>query len=181
VTAEPLLGPQPLDSSHELGAFDCGAPALNEYLHRWALVNQHGGKSRTYVAARGSRVVAYHSLAAASVRPIEGTERLRKGQGRGPIPVILLGRLAVDIPEQGHGLGTQMLLDALRRSAAAAEAIGARAVFVQAKHEIARSFYAKFGFEPAPMDPLRLFLLMKDIRKTLGQPSLSQRAASLAW
>jgi GNAT superfamily N-acetyltransferase len=138
VSAEALFGPEPLEPRHDVASFGCGAPAL------------------------------YYSLAAGSVEPGAATERAATGQGRQPIPVIVLARLAVDLTEQGHGLGEQMLVQALARSAEAASLIGVRAVLVHAKDAAARGFYERYGFEPSPTHPLHLLLLMKDIRKTLG-------------
>ncbi len=112
--------------------------------------------------------VAYYSLAPASVEVAEVPARVARGQGRAEIPVILLGRLAVDLREQGTGLGGQMLLDALRRAVEGAEVIGGRAVLVHAVDERARKFYLHHGFEESPGDLLHLLLLIKDIRKTLG-------------
>lgn len=167
MTGEPLRAPEPLDASHEVAEFDCGVPALNEYLATRALADQRAEKSRTYVAVRARRVVAFFSLAASSIEPEEATERAAKGQGRHPIPVILLARLAVDVSEQGRGLGEAMLIEALLRCAAAATAIGARAVLVHAKDEGARSFYEKYGFESSPTNRLHLIILMKDVRRNL--------------
>lgn len=165
---EPLVGPEPLDSRHELEDFRCGISALDAYLKEWALTDKRAEKSRTYVAARARRVVAYFSLAAASVEPEHGTARLAKGQGRQPIPGVLLAWLAVDLQEQGRGLGEAMLIDALRRCAQAADTIGARAVLVHAKDERARGFYLKYGFEPSPTNPLHLIVLMKDVRVSIA-------------
>ncbi|MHB0979195.1 MAG: GNAT family N-acetyltransferase [Thermoleophilia bacterium] len=164
---EPLVGPEPLDRRHELEAFRCGAPALDAYLRQRALTDQRAEKSRTYVATRGGSVVAYFSLAAASIEPADATARLAKGQGRQLIPVILLARLAVDLREQGHRLGEAMLVDALHRCARAADTIGARAVLVHAKNEQARAFNTRYGFEPSPTHPLHLVVLMKDVRASL--------------
>jgi GNAT superfamily N-acetyltransferase len=168
VSADPLFGPEPLGPHHDVAAFDCGVPALNDYLVDRALHDARAGKSATQVACRRDRVVAYYSLTAGSVEPTDTTERLAKGQGRQAIPVIVLARLAVDLAEQGRGLGEQMLLQALARSAEAATLIGVRAVLVHAKDAAARRFYERHGFEPSPTHPLHLVLLMKDLRKTLG-------------
>jgi len=168
VSAEALFGPEPLEPRHDASSFDCGAPALNDYLIDRALTDARAGKSQTQVACRGDSVVAYYSLAAGSVEANAATERAATGQGRQPIPVIVLARLAVDLSEQGHGLGEQMLVQALARSADAASLIGVRAVLVHAKDATARGFYERYGFEPSPTHPLHLLLLMKDIRKTLG-------------
>lgn len=151
-----------------MAGFDCGVASLNSYLIERALSDQRADKSRSYVSLRGERVVAHVSLAAGSVEPAETTVRVSKGQGNQAIPVILLARLAVDVTEQGRGVGRAMLLDALARSARAAEVVGARAVLVHAANERARGFYEWHGFEPSPTDPLHLFVLMKDVRMTLG-------------
>src|SRR5206468_11500656 len=113
------------------------------------------------------RVVSYYTLAAASVRREETPARVAKGLAAHPVPVILLARLAVDRSEKGAGLGTGLLKDALLRTVQAADIVGCRAIMVHAKDEGARAFYERFGFEPSPVDPLRLFLLMKDIKATL--------------
>lgn len=167
MAAEPLFEPEPLQSHHELSAFDCGVDSLNDYLKRRALADQAAEKSRTYVACRGSKVVGYFSVAAASVEPSEATVRAAKGQGSQPVPAILLGRLAVDLGEQGSRLGEGLLLDALRKAARAADTIGARVVLVHATNARAREFYLRYGFEPAPVDSMHLMMLMKDIRKSL--------------
>jgi predicted N-acetyltransferase YhbS len=169
VSADPLFGLEPLKPHHEVAAFDCGVPALNHYLADRALSDARAGKSVTHVACRHEKVVAYYSLAAGSVEPAEATDRLAKGQGRQAIPVIVLARLAVDLAEQGRHLGEHMLVQALGRSAEAASLIGVRAVLVHAQDVATRGFYERYGFEPSPTHPLHLVLLMKDVRKTLGE------------
>ncbi len=87
-----------------------------------------------------------------------------------PVPIILLGRLAVDVKDQGRGLGAQLLRDAISRTVAAAEIVGVRALLVHALRAEARGFYLHFGFEPSPAHPLHLFLLLKDARASSGLP-----------
>ena len=161
------LAPVLLTDSHRTASFDCGRQSLNDFLIRRALENQKGGKSRTYVALRDGAVVAFYSLAPASVSYADVTDRIARGQGSQEIPVILLARLAVSLTEQGRGLGRYMLLDALRRSIEGADVIGGRAVLVHVEDERARSFHLHHGFEPSPTDELHLLLLMKDLRRTL--------------
>ena len=163
----PLSGPVPLEAQHHVADFDCGVPALNTYLQKYALQNQRSRSARTYVVTRGEYVVGYYTLAAASARREETPARVAKGLAAHPVPVILLARLAVDTTAKGKGLGAGLLKDALLRAAAAADIIGCRAVMVHAKDEGAKAFYLRFGFEPSPSDPFRLFLLMKDIRASL--------------
>ena len=166
----PPSSPVPLEAQHDLTAFDSGAPALDEYLKKYALVNHQNQSARTYVARRGETVVGYYTLAAGSVSREETPARVAKGLARHPVPIILLARLAVDRGEQGKGLGAGLLKDALLRAARAADLIGCRAVLVHAKDERARSFYQRFGFEPSPVDELHLYLLMKDLKASLGSP-----------
>jgi GNAT superfamily N-acetyltransferase len=108
-----------------------------------------------------------HALTAGSINRAEAPERVSHGLAAHPVGVIVLARLAVDITQQGKGLGTALLQDALRRSEQAADAIGVRAVLVHAINESARSFYLRFGFSPTVLDDLRLILIMKDLRALL--------------
>lgn len=165
---EPVSLPILLSSEHELAGFDCGKAPLNDFLIKYALPNQASGGARTYVLTRGKRVIGYYSLAPASVAPDNAPARVLKGQGRYPVPVILMARFALDLKEQGRGYGRTLFRDALRRALAGAEAIGGRAFLVHAKDEEARAFYARFGMEASPTNPLHLFLLFKDIRKSLA-------------
>lgn len=165
---EPLTGPEPLNSEHDVSAFDCGVQPLNDFLRRFALSSQQGGASRTYVIARKNQVKGFYSLCPASVEPSQAPERVTKGQAKHPVPVVLLARLAIDISEQGRGIGRHLLLDAFRRALVGAEVIGGRALLIHAKDESARAFYLRFNAEPSPTDPLHLFILMKDLRKALG-------------
>ena len=116
---------------------------------------------------RAGRVVGYYSLSAGSVRKEESPARVAKGLAKHPIGVILLARLAVDRSEHGAGLGKGLLVDALSRALTAADAIGARAILVHAIDDEAAAFYKKFDFEPSPLDPKQLMLLMKDLRPSL--------------
>ncbi len=163
----PLSPPVLLTKGCDFAAFDCGRPSLNEFLTRYALQNQASGGARTYLLLRGERVVGYYSLAPGSVVPDDAPARVVKGQGRYPVPIILMARFAVDNAEQGKGLGRALFRDALRRALSGAEAIGGRAFLVHAKDETARAFYLQFGMEESPTNSLHLFLLFKDIRQSL--------------
>jgi GNAT superfamily N-acetyltransferase len=156
-----------LTKSHAIAAFECGAEPLNVYLQRYALLNQSAGAAQTYVAVTDGRVVGYYSLSAASVEYADTPQRLRKGLARHPVPVMLLARLAVDHTWQGKGIGAALLLDALRRTLAAADILGIRAIMVHAKDEAARRFYEHFDFDSSPVEPLHMFLLLKEIARLL--------------
>jgi GNAT superfamily N-acetyltransferase len=166
---QPLPRPVPLTKAHELSAFDCGAPPLNEYLRKFALQNHQNHSARTYVTTRAQQVVGYYTLAAGSVGRADVPARIAKGLENYPVPVILLARLAVDRTEQGKGLGAALLKDALLRVAQASDIVGIRAMLVHAKDQQAKAFYQKFDFEPSPVDELHLYLLMKDIHANLGE------------
>ena len=166
-----LNAPVLLTKSHAVAEFDCGKPPLNDFLQKYALQNQASGGARTYVLTRGNRVLGYYSLAPGSVVPEDAPARVMKGQGRYPVPVILMARFAVDRREQGKGFGRALFRDALRRALSGADAIGGRAFLVHAKDEEARAFYLKFGMEESPTNPLHLLLLFKDIRQSLGDDS----------
>lgn len=156
-----------LTKNHDPSSFDSGKPSLDDWLQRYALTNQQSDSARTYVAAQGRKVVGYYSLTAGSVQREASPARVAKGLAAHPVGVILLARLAVDRRQRGTGLGKALLIDALSRAADAADSIGARAILVHAIDEEAAAFYGKFGFEPSPLDPKQLMLLMKDLRVTL--------------
>ena len=162
-----LNAPCPIEKHHDVSTFDCGYVELNDYLQKYALVSQRASASKTYVATLDNRVIGYYTLAPASVSPEMSPERIVKGLGRQPVPVILLARLAVDLKERKRGLGKGLLKDAMLRAVQGAEIIGGRAILVHAKDDTAASFYTKFGFIPSPIDKFHLYLLMKDIKATL--------------
>ena len=162
--------PEPLERHHRLDEFDCGEPALDEWLKRHAGSAHASGSARVFVTTLedGETVVGYYALAAAQVAPEEATGRARKGQPQArPVPVILLARLAVDRKHQGAGIGRSLLQDVLLRCLDAAEAIGARVLLVHAKHGAAKAWYMQYGFEESPTDPLHLMRLLKDVRAFL--------------
>ena len=157
-----------LSKDHDLSRFDCGNDALNLWLKRFAWANVQNDSARVYVAHRRDRVVVgYHALTAGSVSRGEAPERMGHGVAAHPIGVVVLGRLAVDRAQQGKGLGTTLLQNALLRAQHAADTVGVRAVLVQAIDAAARSFYLRYGFSPSPVDEMRLMLLMKDLRAFL--------------
>ena len=165
---EPLETLVLLNSSHRVDEFDCGSEALNIYLKRFAYTNNQNGSARTYVTLRGNHVAGYYTLAAGSVSKAESPERVSKGLANHPVPIILLARLARDKEERGTGLGPALLRDALIRIVQASDIIGVRAVLAHAKDEKAKEFYLLHGFEPSPIDSFHVYLLLKDIKKTLG-------------
>ena len=161
-----LNRPEPLGAHHQVAAFDCGAPPLDEFLSRHALGNHQSGTAKTYVATTDSHiVVGYYSLAASQILYADAPTRLQKGAPRHPIPVVLLARLAVDRSWQGQGLGAGLLKDAIIRVLTAAEGVGVRALLVHAKDEAAKALYERYDFAPLPGYPMHLVLLLKDARR----------------
>lgn len=161
--------PEPIAAAHRVAGFDCGEEALDLYLRKFAFANHQAGFARTFVTCdETGAVLGYYTLTASQVVRESAGERLTKGSARHPIPVALLARLAVDRSAQGRRLGQGLLLDAIQRVLHVSESVGIRAMLVQAKHERAAEFYRKCaGFEPLPGDPLALYLLLKDARKSL--------------
>lgn len=164
----PLSPPQPLTAHHIRESFDCGEPSLDQWLVRRALANQQAGASRTFVVCIGQTVVAYYCLAAGAVTTEQSTPRLRRNMPD-PIPVILLGRLAVARPVQNRGIGRALLRDALARSAQAAEAIGVRGVLVHALSESAAIFYESAGFSRSPVLPSMLMVTLADLQQAFAE------------
>jgi ribosomal protein S18 acetylase RimI-like enzyme len=161
--------PVPLEAGHHTEGFRCGVLSLDEWLHRHALQSHRGGGSRVFVTTETEMDVAgYYALAAGAVMPREATARLVRGMAANqPVPVVLLGRLAVDVRHQGQHVGRSLLLDAMTRVVQAGETIGIRALLVHTVDERARAWYVQFGFERSPAHPLQLILLMKDLRATI--------------
>lgn len=163
-----LSAPAPLADHHLLADFDSGVPSLDDWLRRRARANQASGASRTFVLCEGDRVMAYYALASGAVKVTEAPSRFRRNMPD-PIPVVVLGRLAIDRSLQGQGIGRALVRDALLRVAQAGEAIGIRGVLVHALSEQARAFYLAVGFEASPLDPMTLVATMGDLRRVADE------------
>jgi predicted N-acetyltransferase YhbS len=159
-----LRSPESLDAQHHLDSFDCGKPALNEWLLRHARQAQGSGSAKTFVVTDDNRVVGYFSLTVGQVDTLEAPDRIRKGMGQYPIPVVVLARLAVSIQDQGKGIGIGMLQDAIHRTLLIAEQAGIRAMLTHPIDEEASRFYKRFGFVTSPLSDQQLLLLLKDAR-----------------
>ncbi len=152
ITAPVLLNPE-----HDVSVFSSGIQSLDEWLRKRALANQDTGASRTYVIADGNRVVGYYALASGSVAADETPGKIRRNMPD-PLPVMILGRLAIDTALQGRGFGSDLLRDAVLRTMQAAEIAGIRAMLVHALDARAAKFYARSGFMASPVRPLTYFL-----------------------
>ena len=160
------LGPPvPLLASHDVTRFDCGKEALNDWLRDTALRSE-GRTSRCYVVAQRNVVVGFYCLATGAVQH-EGAPRRLRQNSPDPIPVIIIGRLAVDKTLQGKGIGRGLLKDALLRITKASDLVGARAVIVHAVGQEAVPFYARYNFRSFPMGNQTLFLTTDEIVKSL--------------
>jgi len=161
--------PEPLIAAHDLEDFRCGEPVLDEWLRRRALANQEAGASRTYVLVDDNGAIAgYYALSAGALLAKEASGRVRRNMPD-PIPVMVLGRLAVSTVCQGQGLGRELLRDAVLRTIHASEIVGCRALLVHALHERAARFYERSGFQPSPVRPLTLMLLLSNARAALEE------------
>ena len=161
-----LTAPQRLAVAHELEPFDCGVPSLDDWLKRRARRNEQEGASRTYVVCVGQQVVGYYCLAAGSLLYAEAPGWVRRNMPD-PVPVMILGRLAVDRAWQGQGLESALLRDAVLRILNAAEIAGVRAILVHAISKEAKRFYESYDFMESPTNPMTLVVTLKDIRAAL--------------
>lgn len=155
-------------ATDQVDAFDCGQAALNQFLQRYALVNQKANSAQTYVCCLSEVVVGFYSLAVGSIDPEAAPSRVMKGLARHPVPVMILARLAVDKEHQRQGLGQALLKDALLRTAQAADIAGIRCLLVHAKDDAARQWYESWEFEPSSTNPYHLFLMLKDLKNLLS-------------
>jgi predicted N-acetyltransferase YhbS len=162
-SAPEIFGPQ-----HRTDAFASGVPALDQWLQRRALPNQLSGASRTFVACEEDRVIGYYALASSAVSSTQAPGRFRRNTPE-PIPVVVLGRLAVDQSCQGRGLGRALFQDAARRVLHAAEVIGVRGILVHAISDEAAAFYRSLGFDPSPLGKMTLMVTLADVRAGLGE------------
>lgn len=161
-----LRAPEPLGAQHRLDGFDCGKPALNDWLLRHARPAQGSGSAKTFVVAEDDgRVAGYFSLTVGQVDSLDAPERIRKGMGQYPVPVVILARLAVSAADQGRGIGFGLLQDAICRSMLIAEQAGIRAMLTHPIDDEAARFYTRLGFIASPLREQQLLLLLKDARR----------------
>lgn len=155
-----LSAPTLLTEAHDLELFQSGTDSLDQWLRRRARANQVSGASRTYVVALEGRVVGYYCLSSGGLDLADAPGSIRRNMPD-PIPVAVLGRLAVDQRWQGKGLGAALLQDAALRAAQAAAILGVRGLLVHAISEEAKGFYEHYGFAASPNDPMTLVLSLK--------------------
>lgn len=163
--------PTPITADHRLDGFDCGKPQLDDWLKAHAFDNE-GRSSRTYVVAAqagadAGNAVAYYTLANGSVTRAEVPRKIRQGLPN-PVPVMVLGRLAVDRNHGGKGIGPALLREAMQRTLEASQIAGLRALIVHAIDDDAVGFYAKYGFQLFPAGSRTMFLPIETLRQALA-------------
>ena len=163
-----IAPPERLNADHNLTQFSCGEPSLDHWLKNRALHNENSGASRTYVVCANDCVAGYYALAAGAVAHTEATTRVRRNMPD-PVPVFLIGRLAIDSRYQGRGIGADLLRDAVLRTLQAAEIAGIRALLVNAISADAKRFYEKYGFISSPAHPQILMITVTEAARVLAQ------------
>jgi GNAT superfamily N-acetyltransferase len=161
-----LSAPTPLADHHQLGAFNSGVLSLDEWLRRRARANQVSGASRSFVICADDIVVGYYALASSTVSATAAPSRFRRNMPD-PIPVAVLGRLAVHQSYHGQGIGRALFRDSALRVMQAAEVIGIRGMLVHAISEEAKAFYVGLGLSQSPLEPMTLMDTLTDLRSTL--------------
>ncbi|PCH58854.1 MAG: GNAT family N-acetyltransferase [Burkholderiaceae bacterium] len=162
-----ISAPMPLTAAHNSEAFSCGESVLDDWLKRRALKNEDRGASRTFVVCQDDNVVGYYGLATGSVMHKDAPSKIKRNMPD-PIPVMVLGRLAVDQNAQSMGIGRGLLKDAILRTITVAKQAGIKALLVHALSEEARKFYLQCGFTESPLDPMLLMITLKDAHQHLS-------------
>lgn len=162
-----ITPPEPIKTAHIIETFACGIPVLDEWLKRRALKNEVSGASRTFVVCHDRQVVGYYALATGSVEHRDAPTKMRRNMPD-PVPVIVLGRLAVDQQWQHASLGRSLLKDAVLRSLAVSQHAGVKALLVHALSENAKTFYMYHGFLESSLDPMTLVVSLQDAAHNLS-------------
>lgn len=163
----PFSAPVPINKSHDMSSFDCGQESLNAWLKKRALKNNQSGASRTYVIAKGHAVIGYYCLAAGSISHEDAPKGLRRNMPN-PIPVLVLGRLAIHKDNHNQGLGSALLRDAVLRALQASNIAGVTALLVHTLSESAKRFYLSRGFIESPIKPMTLCLMLSTVDKIIA-------------
>jgi GNAT superfamily N-acetyltransferase len=165
-----ITPPERLRTDHDLAQFCCGEPSLDQWLKGRALHNEKSGASRTYVVCVDGCIAGYYALSAGAVAHTEATAQVKRNTPD-PVPVILIGRLAVDSRFQGRGIGADLLYDAVLRTLQVAEIAGIRAILVSAISAEATRFYEKYGFIGSPANPRTLMITLKEAARAIAPSS----------
>lgn len=169
MTTPDFTPPAPITATHGLADFNSGEPSLDEWLKKRALKNHAAGASRCFVLCAGASVIGYYSLSAGAISHEASPKAMRRNMPD-PLPVLLLGRLAVDKRYHNQGLGQALLRDALMRAVNVAGDAGVFAVLVHALSDQARQFYLSRGFVESPLQPMTLLMTIETVRSILTAP-----------
>lgn len=161
----------PITPNIELADFDSGELFLNEWLKKRALKNNAAGASRCFVLCNGNSVIGYYSLSAGAISHETAPEAMRRNMPD-PLPVLLLGRLAVDKRYHNKGIGQALLRDALIRAVNVSGNAGVFAILVHALNDQAKQFYLSRGLVESPLQPMKLIMTIETIRSILAESSL---------
>ena len=162
-----ITAPTPISDRHAVSDFDCGQISLDDWLKKRAVKNESTGASRTFVVCDDNVVIGYYTLAVGAVTREEASGKVRRNMPE-PIPVMILGRLAVDLQWQGNKIGAGMLKDAILRTLIVAEQAGIRAMLVHALSEGAKQFYLQCGFHESPLNEMTLMITLDQARKFMS-------------
>jgi GNAT superfamily N-acetyltransferase len=163
-----LSPPEKLNPAQDLSQFQCGEPELDNWLKRRALNNEASGASRTYVICIGGRVVGYYALANGAALHSDAPGRVKRNMPD-PIPVMVIGRLAIDLGFQRRGIGSALLKDAVLRTVRAAEIAGIRDILVHAMSPAAKRFYETLGFLASPTNPITQMISVQAAAQALAE------------
>lgn len=164
-----LFSPVQISIDHELDSFDSGEPSLDDWLKKRALKNQASGASRCFVLCEGKQVIGYYSLSAGAISHEAAPKSMRRNMPD-PLPVLLLGRLAIHKNYHNKGLGSALLRDAMLRAVSVAYEAGVFAILVHSLSDEAKKFYLSRGFVESPLQPMTLMLTLETVRMILSEP-----------
>ncbi|WOG30243.1 GNAT family N-acetyltransferase [Endozoicomonas sp. 8E] len=163
-----IKAPELLTAEHNTDDFDCGHVVLNHWLKKTALKNQSANASRTFVVNKGNIVIGYYALSSGSVERMQAPKAMARNMPD-PVPVTVLGRLAVDNHHRGLRIGSGLLKDAMLRTLVVSGHIGVKAMLVHAISDEAKQFYLQYGFKESPFNPMTLLLPVKQIADLFPQ------------
>jgi predicted N-acetyltransferase YhbS len=161
-----ITAPEPISNRCQIEEFASGVASFDDWLKRRAYKNQAADASRTFVACEDAKVVGYYALASGGVEIAAAPSRFRRNMPE-PIPIVVLGRLAVDHTHKGRGLGRALFRDSAKRVLHAADSIGIRGILVHAISQDAKAFYIALGFAPSPLEAMTLMVTLADLRAAL--------------
>jgi GNAT superfamily N-acetyltransferase len=164
-----MKSPSVITAEHDLTNFDCGEPSLNDWLKRRALKNHASGASRCFVVCSSATVIGYYSLSAGAISHESAPKSMRRNMPD-PLPVLLLGRLAIDKRYHNSGIGQALLRDAMLRAVNVAGNAGVIAILVHALTDQAKQFYISRGFVVSPLQSMTLMMTIETIRTILAEP-----------